>query len=54
MLTLTVELLNPKARTILDGLEKVGLITIGDPTNRQKIHSITSVQVTKIKNVLMY
>ena len=29
MQTLTIELLNPKARTILEGLESAGLIVIG-------------------------
>jgi len=30
MLTLTIELLNPKAKTILDSLEYAGLIAIGE------------------------
>ena len=40
MSTVTVELLTPKARTILDGLEDAGLIAIGEPTKRRQTHSI--------------
>ena len=40
MLTLTIELLNPQARTILDGLENVGLITIDEPPKQWRAHSI--------------
>jgi hypothetical protein len=40
MPTLTVELLHPKAQTILDGLEDVGLIMIDTPPKQRKTHSI--------------
>ena len=40
MPTLTVELVNPKARTILDGLVDVGLIVIDESPKQWKTHSI--------------
>lgn len=45
MTTLTIEILNPKARTILDGLEDAGLIAIAGHDNSpaekpSKKHSI--------------
>ena len=40
MPTLTVELLNPKARTILDGLADTGLIAIDAPPKQWGTHSI--------------
>ena len=40
MSTLTIELLSPKARTILDGLEDAGLIAVGEAPKQRKTHSI--------------
>jgi len=40
MPTLTIELLNPKARPVLDGLEGAGLIAIDEPHPQRKTHSI--------------
>ena len=40
MPTLTIELLSPKARTILDGLEDAGLIAVGEVPKQRKTHSI--------------
>ncbi len=40
MSTLTIEILNPKARSILDGLEDVGLIAIDESSKRLKTHSL--------------
>ena len=40
MPTLTVELLNPRARTILDGLADTGLIAIDAPPKQWETHSI--------------
>ena len=37
MQTLTIELLNPKARTILDGLEDAGLIVIATLPKQHRI-----------------
>jgi len=37
MQTLTIELLNPKARTILDGLEDAGLIVIATSPQQHRI-----------------
>jgi|TergutMp193P3_1026864.scaffolds.fasta_scaffold517942_2 hypothetical protein len=44
MPTLTVELVNPKARTILDGLEDAGLIVIGESPKQRKMHNIMELQ----------
>ena len=40
MPTLTIELLNPKVRTILDGLEDAGLIAVGELSEKRETHSI--------------
>jgi len=44
MPTLTIELLNPKAKTILDGLEDAGLIVIDTPPKHRQTHSIMELQ----------
>ena len=44
MPTLTVELVNPKARTILDGLENAGLIVIGESSKQRKTYNIMELQ----------
>ncbi|MCL2710656.1 MAG: hypothetical protein FWE95_07230 [Planctomycetaceae bacterium] len=40
MPTLTVELVNPKARNILNGLADAGLIAIDEPPKQWGTHSI--------------
>ena len=40
MPTLTIELLNPKAKTILDGLKDTGLIAINETPQQWTTHSI--------------
>jgi hypothetical protein len=40
MSTLTVELLNPKAKNILTGLQDVGLIAIDEPPKQRGTRSI--------------
>jgi len=40
MSTLTIELLSPKAKTILDGLEDAGLIAVGEAPRQRKTHSV--------------
>ena len=40
MPTLTVELVNPKARSILDGLEDAGLIVIDAASKQRKMRRI--------------
>ncbi|MCL2305050.1 MAG: hypothetical protein FWC43_06865 [Planctomycetaceae bacterium] len=37
MQTLTIELLNPKARNILDSLKEAGFIAIGEPLKPRRI-----------------
>jgi hypothetical protein len=44
MPTLIIELLHPKAKTILDGLEDAGLITIDTPPTQGKTHRITELK----------
>jgi hypothetical protein len=44
MPTLTIELVHPKAKTILDGLEDTGLIVIDTPPKQRKTRSIMELQ----------
>ena len=44
MTTLTIEILNPKARSILDGLEDAGLIAIAESAKPAKTRSLMELQ----------
>ncbi len=59
MTTLTIELLNPSVRGILDGLESAGLIAIDAPEKKHRKHRILELkglgaEIWKDENIDVY